>query len=82
MAVTLQIQDGSPWWLSPNVWAVPGADPEGPPGTPIVDTPACLWAHVENLGATPVSDAQVRSIGPIPRWASTARARTSWAPPT
>lgn len=60
MAVSLQIQDGSPWWLSPNLWAVPGDDPEGAPGAPIVGTPCFLWAHVENTGSTPVNDAQVR----------------------
>lgn len=60
MAVSLQILDGSPWWLSPNLWAVPGDDPEGAPGTPIVGTPCFLWAHVENTGSTPINDAQVR----------------------
>ena len=32
MSVLLEIQDGSPWWLSPNVWTVPGGDPQGIPG--------------------------------------------------
>jgi hypothetical protein len=60
MAVSLHIQDGSPWWLSSNLWTVPGDDPEGATGAPIVGTPCFLWAHVENTGSTPVNDAQVR----------------------
>ena len=35
MAVELEIRDGDPWYLSPDVWTVPGNDPEGPPGLPI-----------------------------------------------
>src|SRR5690242_16805294 len=31
----LLIEDGTPnWWLSPDIWAVPGNDPNGTPGTP------------------------------------------------
>jgi hypothetical protein len=70
MAVELEIQDGDPWWLSPDIWAVPGDDPEGPPGIPIVDRPCFLHARVRNRGNTGVEDATVRfywanpAIGP------------------
>ncbi len=60
MAIELEIRDGEPWWLSPDIWVVPGADPEGPPGLPIVGTPAFLWASVRNNGSSSVQDAQVR----------------------
>src|SRR5215218_5047117 len=59
MPVNLEIEDGSPWYLSPNVWAVPGDDPEGPPGTPIVGQPCFLWAKVRNTGKTGVNNATV-----------------------
>jgi hypothetical protein len=70
MAVELEIRDGDPWWLSPDIWAVPGDDPEGPPGIPIVDRPCFLHARVRNRGKTNVQDATVRfywanpAIGP------------------
>lgn len=60
MAVLLEIPDGNPWWLSPNVWTVPGNDPQGPAGLPIVGQPAYLWAKVTNNGTDGVTDATVR----------------------
>lgn len=60
MAVELQIFDGDPWWLSPDIWVVPGDDPEGPPGTPIAGVSAYLWARVHNTGSTNVQNATVR----------------------
>jgi len=60
MSVQLEIGDGDPWWLSPNVWAVPGNDPEGPPGTPVVDQPCFLHARVSNAGRERATDATVR----------------------
>lgn len=61
MAVELEIQDGAPhWYLSPNIWTVPGDDPEGPPGIPIVGNTCFMWAKVRNNGSTPVNNAQVR----------------------
>lgn len=60
MSVQLEIQDGSPWYLSPNIWTVPGSDPEGAPGTPIVGQPCYMWARVRNSGSTAVSNAQVK----------------------
>lgn len=60
MAITsLEIRDGNPWWLSTDIWAVPGDDPEGPPGQPIAGTPAYLWARVHNNGPQDVTGALV-----------------------
>jgi hypothetical protein len=51
MSVQLEIRDGSPYWyLSPDIWVVPGNDPNGPPGSPIAGQPAYVWAHVANTG--------------------------------
>src|SRR5688572_17757388 len=61
MSVQLEIQDGSPyWWLSLDVWTVPGNDPEGAPGLPIVGEPCYLWARVHNAGTDAVANATVR----------------------
>lgn len=38
------------WWVSSNIWVVPGADPNGPPGSPVAGLPAYLWARVSNTG--------------------------------
>ena len=52
MSAHLIIHDGaSPqWWLSPDIWVVPGNDPNGPPGSPIAGKPAYVWARVSNVG--------------------------------
>ncbi len=50
MSVHLLIHDGSPWWESPDIWVVPGNDPNGPPGSPIAGLPAYMWARVSNVG--------------------------------
>jgi hypothetical protein len=56
MSVQLVIRDGNPYWyLSPDIWVVPGNDPTGPPGAPISGQPAYLWAHVANTGDTDAS---------------------------
>ena len=60
MAVELEIRDGDPWWLSPDIWVVPGNDPLGSPGTPVVGMPAYMWARVRNNGETAVTNAEVR----------------------
>ena len=60
MAVELEIRDGDPWWLSPDIWTVPGDDPEGPPGTPIAGGTTYLWASVRNNGSTAAENATVR----------------------
>jgi hypothetical protein len=60
MPVQLEIHDGNPWWASPDIWVVPGDDPNGPIGSPVAGTPAYVWARVTNNGETAVSDATVR----------------------
>ncbi len=50
MSAYLLIHDGTPWWNSPDIWVVPGNDPNGPPGSPIAGLPAYLWARVSNVG--------------------------------
>lgn len=60
MSVQLEIQDGSPWYLSPSIWTVPGSDPTGAPGQPIVGETCYMWARVQNNGSTSVNNAQVR----------------------
>ncbi len=53
MAVQLLLRDGVPdWWMSADIWIVPGNDPNGPPGSPIAGKPAYMWAHVANNGST------------------------------
>jgi hypothetical protein len=59
MSVQLEIRDGNPWWLSPDLWTVPGDDPEGSPGSPIVGAPTYMWAAVRNTGSSPVDNATV-----------------------
>ncbi|MBN2056911.1 hypothetical protein JW905_18440 [bacterium] len=60
MAEILVIRDGDPrWWNSPDIWAVPGSDPYGPPGQPIAGEAAFVWARVFNRGDLDVSDARV-----------------------
>lgn len=59
MAVKLLIRDGNPWWMSPDIWLVPGADPSGPPGAPIAGVNAYLWAHVANTGSTDANGVRV-----------------------
>jgi hypothetical protein len=60
MAVALEIRDGNPWYLSTDVWTVPGPDPEGAPGIPVVGQPCFLWARVRNTGQDAVQNATVR----------------------
>ena len=60
MAVQLEIRDGSPhWYLSPDIWVVPGADPAGAPGPPIAGQTAYLWARVSNSGSTAANGVRV-----------------------
>lgn len=60
MAVELLIRDGSPdWWESPDIWVVPGTDPGGAPGTPVVGMPAYLWTTVRNEGDLDALQVQV-----------------------
>lgn len=59
MTVLLEIEDGSPWWMSEDIWTVPN-DPEGIPAEPIVGQPCYLWARVQNNGDQRVENATVR----------------------
>jgi hypothetical protein len=60
MSVQLVVRDGVPdWWESPDIWVVPGTDPEGAPGAPVAGQTAYLWASVANQGDTDVSMVQV-----------------------
>jgi hypothetical protein len=61
MSVELVIRDGSPYWyLSPDIWVVPGSDPTGSPGSPIAGQPAYVWANVENNGTDDASGVVVQ----------------------
>ena len=60
MAVELWIDDGNPWYLSPDIWVVPSDDPNDPPGMPFEGVSAYVWARVRNRGSTAVSNATVR----------------------
>ncbi len=60
MSTILEIRDGDPhWWASPDIWVVPGEDPNGSPGQPVAGEPAYLWGRVKNKGEEPVSGARV-----------------------
>ena len=60
MPVILLIRDGTPnWWESPDIWVVPGTDPSGPAGTPIVGQMAYLWANITNQGDVDAAQVQV-----------------------
>ena len=51
MSAQVEIRDGNPYWyLSPDIWVVPGSDPAGPPGAPVAGEPAYVWARIENHG--------------------------------
>ncbi|RAP78313.1 hypothetical protein [Paenibacillus montanisoli] len=60
MDIKLEIEDGSPWYLSPDIWTVSGEDPLGPPGQPIEGQPCYIWARVHNKGKDAVWNANVR----------------------
>jgi hypothetical protein len=60
MAVELWIDDGNPWYLSPDIWVVPSDDPTDPPAMPYANVSAYVWARVHNRGTTAVSNATVR----------------------
>ena len=60
MSVKLLIRDGNPnWWLSPDIWVVPGDDPNGAPGAPIAGANAYMWAHVANTGSSDANGVRV-----------------------
>jgi hypothetical protein len=55
----LEIDDGSPWWLSPDIWTVPGNDPLGPAGPPTVGQTCFVWTRVHNHDSVSVDNAPV-----------------------
>lgn len=60
MSVQLVIRDGNPYWyLSPDIWVVPGNDPSGSPGNPVAGQTAYLWAQVANTGSTDANGVRV-----------------------
>jgi hypothetical protein len=60
MAVKLLIRDGNPyWWLSPDIWVVPGNDPNGAPAAPVAGQNAYLWAHVANTGSSDANGVRI-----------------------
>jgi hypothetical protein len=57
----LLIRDGTPnWWLSPDIWVVPGTDPTGPPGSPVSGETAYVWSRVQNTGKDDAFGVEVR----------------------
>lgn len=60
MPAILEMKDGDPyWWNSPDIWVVPGNDPNGSPGQPIAGEPAFLWGRVHNKGDNTASGTRV-----------------------
>lgn len=55
----LAIRDGSPWYLSSDIWVVPGADPSGAAGGPVAGNAAYLWARVQNTGDTDAANVRL-----------------------
>jgi hypothetical protein len=47
------------WWNSPDIWIVPGTNPNGAPGSPIAGKPAYLWAQVSNTGDAPANGTRI-----------------------
>ena len=60
MPTILEIEDGNPWWLSHDIWVVPGNDPNGMPGQPVSGEPAFLWARIHNKGEQAVAGACIK----------------------
>lgn len=52
VSAILEIADGNPWYISPDIWTVPGADPTGAPGLPREGESCYLWARVHNSGSS------------------------------
>lgn len=60
LSIQLIIHDGIPdWWESPDIWFVPGTDPDGVRGIPVVGRTAYLWATVTNVGTEDATQVQV-----------------------
>ena len=59
MAAKLEINDGNPWWLSKDIWIVPGEDPNGMIGIPVSGQANYVWAKVHNTGDEVIESAKV-----------------------
>lgn len=56
----LVIRDGEPYWyLSPDIWVVPGDDPDGSPRNPVAGQRAYIWARVTNKSNVDLFDIRV-----------------------
>lgn len=57
--MTVEINHGNPWYLSPDIWVVPGDDPDGTPGIPAAGEGSYVWARVHNTGTVEVENVEV-----------------------
>jgi len=49
MSSIIEILDGNPhWWNSPDIWIVPGDDPNGSMGQPVAGRNAYVWCRIHN----------------------------------
>ena len=59
MRNALLIRDGDPWWLSPDIWTVPGTDPNGSTAIPAVGQSTFVWARLQNRGEEQLQNVQL-----------------------
>lgn len=62
MAAHLEIEDGNPVWLSPDIWVVPGQDPEASTGSPIRGQSNFVWVRVHNKGSIDFENVRVSTF--------------------
>ncbi|MGB3593409.1 MAG: hypothetical protein WA994_04500 [Ornithinimicrobium sp.] len=60
MNASLLIRDGDPWWMSPDIWTVPGSDPNGPAAPPAIGQSTFVWARVRNDGERALENIEIR----------------------
>ena len=60
MCALMTIRDGDPWWISPDIWTVPGSDPNAKPASPSVGQPTFVWVRIRNNGTSALKDVQLR----------------------
>lgn len=59
MTAHLEIEDGNLVWFSPDIWVVPGQDPEASPGSPIRGQSNFVWVRVHNKGTIDFENVRV-----------------------
>lgn len=60
MSAIIEVRDGTQyWWDSPDIWVVPGNNPNGSPGQPVAGQPNFLWGRAHNAGDQPALGARV-----------------------